>query len=260
MVRERLFADRTYYVRSGGNNNCNGLTDADGSSGECAFATIQKGLDVAYGTLDLGGFTVVIQARTATYTTPLVVNTPQVGAGLVSIRGDNATPSNVVISVTSAQAVTVTNGAKLDVRDLKVQTTTGGSGLYVERAGILLFRNIDFGTVANAHIHSTDGGNLIAEGNYAVTGNAGRHWLCGGPSTLRVAGRTITISNSPTFTNWAEALIVCSLVAAANTYTNGGTVTATRYSVTLNAVLFTNGASTGLPGTGGTTATGGQVN
>jgi hypothetical protein len=32
----------TYYVRTDGNNNCNGLYDAAGSSGNCAFATVTK--------------------------------------------------------------------------------------------------------------------------------------------------------------------------------------------------------------------------
>lgn len=31
-----------YYVRTGGNNNCDGLVNADGASGACAWATIQK--------------------------------------------------------------------------------------------------------------------------------------------------------------------------------------------------------------------------
>lgn len=36
-----------YYVRTDGNDNCNGSVDASGSSGNCAFRTVQKGIDVA---------------------------------------------------------------------------------------------------------------------------------------------------------------------------------------------------------------------
>ena len=37
----------TYYVRTDGNNSCNGTTDSSGSSGNCAFRTILKGLQTA---------------------------------------------------------------------------------------------------------------------------------------------------------------------------------------------------------------------
>lgn len=37
----------TYYVRTDGNNNCNGSADTAGSSGGCAFRTVQKGIDTA---------------------------------------------------------------------------------------------------------------------------------------------------------------------------------------------------------------------
>jgi len=37
----------TYYVRIDGNNNCNGMADIGGSSGSCAFRTVQKGVDTA---------------------------------------------------------------------------------------------------------------------------------------------------------------------------------------------------------------------
>lgn len=37
----------TYYVRTDGNNNCNGSTDVAGSVGNCAFRTVQKGIDTA---------------------------------------------------------------------------------------------------------------------------------------------------------------------------------------------------------------------
>ena len=37
----------TYYVRTDGNNNCGGLTDVGGTSGNCAFRTVLKGIQTA---------------------------------------------------------------------------------------------------------------------------------------------------------------------------------------------------------------------
>lgn len=49
----------TYYVRTDGNDNCNGTTDATGTSGTCAYKTIGKGSSSAQ-----TGDTVVIHAGT----------------------------------------------------------------------------------------------------------------------------------------------------------------------------------------------------
>jgi len=46
----------TYYVRTDGNDDCNGLTDIGGTTDNCAFRTIQKGIQTA-----LGGDNVIVR-------------------------------------------------------------------------------------------------------------------------------------------------------------------------------------------------------
>ncbi len=56
------FADAsTYYVRTDGNDNCNGTVDSSGSSGNCAFRTILKGLQTAQ-----AGDTVIVHSGSYT--------------------------------------------------------------------------------------------------------------------------------------------------------------------------------------------------
>jgi hypothetical protein len=104
-VRERLTANRTYYVRTDGSDSNNGLTDSAGG----AFLTIQKAIDTV-ASIDLGPFNVTIQVRAGTYTSGATVTGPWLGSGTVTLLGDTATPSNVVISVTNNYGVQVRGG------------------------------------------------------------------------------------------------------------------------------------------------------
>jgi len=96
-VRDKLTAARTYYVRTDGNNACNGLTNAAGSSGACAFLTIQKAIDTVAG-LDINIYNVLIQVADGTYATPAIVNGPWLGSGIVTLQGNTGTPANVLMN------------------------------------------------------------------------------------------------------------------------------------------------------------------
>ena len=69
-MRERLTANRTYYVRTDGSNSNTGLVNSAGG----AFLTLQKALSVAYYDIDTGNFIATIQVAAGTYTELVVLN------------------------------------------------------------------------------------------------------------------------------------------------------------------------------------------
>jgi len=92
-VRTKLTANRTYYVRTDGNDSNTGLTNTSGG----AFLTVQAAINTV-AALDLQIYNVTIQIADGTYAGAMVVNGPWLGTGDVTIQGNNATPSNVVLS------------------------------------------------------------------------------------------------------------------------------------------------------------------
>lgn len=104
--REILTANRTYYVRTDGDDANDGLTNNAGG----AFATIQKAVDVV-AAIDLSVYHVTIQVGAGSYTINDCVLPEVVGAATVdwgsdaatmrnrvNIFGDIATPSNVSLT------------------------------------------------------------------------------------------------------------------------------------------------------------------
>lgn len=257
-VREKLTAGRTYYVRADGSDSNTGLTDNAGG----AFLTIQKAVDVAYGTLDLSGFNVTLQVRTGTFTGAISITSEQVGAGSITILGDAGTPSNVVISTTSNDAIAASNGAKLFVSGVKLQTTTSGSCLHAtDDAQITVNGSIEFGASAAQHLFAERMGRITISANYTINGNAVTHIVAQDMGMVRTAGLTITLTGTPAFSSaFANVLRSGALITHANTYS--GSATGTRYSATsLGNIFVSGGGATYLPGNaGGSTGSGGQYN
>lgn len=83
--RETLTADRTYFVRSDGNDSNTGLANTAGG----AFLTVQKGIDVAK-TLDLGGFTCTITCIGDFGSQGTVNIFLPIGVGELILQGDTA--------------------------------------------------------------------------------------------------------------------------------------------------------------------------
>jgi len=254
-ARERLTAARTYYVRTDGSDSNTGLANTAGG----AFLTIQKAVDVVYGTLDLGGMAVTIQVAAGTYTAGGLQAFPQVGAGAITLLGDATTPANVVISTTSAHCIEVQSNAVLYVSGFKFQTTTSGNAVRAFRDGILfLSGKVDFGALAasGSHIFSASGGKVVVSADYNVTGAASVHLDAAEQGNIAVGGRTATFTGSIAFgTAFARASKLSYLAAQSMTF-SGGTITGTRYLVTENAVVRVDGGGANyFPGNAaGTTA------
>ncbi len=252
--REVLIANRTYYVRTDGSDSNNGLANTSGG----AFLTIQKAVDTA-ATLDVGGYTVTIQVGDGTYTG--VVSLKNVAgfsaAGTLIIQGNNSTPANVLIS-TSATAFTADAlNVIWDIKDLKI-TTSAADGIWAARGGKIRFGNLDFGAISGSGILASDGGTVVAVGNYSITGNATRHIQSTTLGIVRTQSITITLTGTPAF---SVATVTSSYGANATVQgaTYSGSATGVRYSATMNGTIFSNGGANHIPGdSAGTTATGGQ--
>lgn len=253
--REVLTANRTYYVRTDGNDLNNGLANTSGG----AFLTIQKAVDIVSG-LDIKGYSIVIQVADGTYTTP--VNLKNVTGfaipGNLIIKGNITTPTNVIISTTSNNCITANNlNVCWDIKDLKLQTTTSGDALFVDNGTILRFGNLVFHTTVGRHIYSSNNSFVQCIGNYAISGGALIHFKCN-TGIINIIAYTITITNTPNF-SYVYADIGFAGVVLCHACTFSGSATGKRYDISLNGVIYTGGASTYLPGNvAGTVVTGGQ--
>ena len=246
-ARERLTADRTYYVATTGSDGNNGLTVGT------PFLTIQKAADVIAATLDIGINSVTIQLADGTYTAGVVVN-PVLGTGQYIIKGNSATPANTLISLSSDACIKATNGAVVTVTDLKLASTSG-YGLQADKMAVLNYGNIEFGICA-IHLYANTTSQIWAISNYKISGSASSHFCADFGGVVLCYGKTITITGSPAFASgFAASSILGTIYAGGNTYV--GSATGKRYTASLNGVVVSGGV--GLPGSeSGTTATGGQ--
>lgn len=247
-IREKLTANRTYYVRADGSDANDGLTD----SAAGAFLTIQKAIDAVYA-LDTSIYNVTIQLRTGTYVGVTLV-APFVGKGDITIQGDAITPANTVVGTTG---FTLSGGARLIVKDLKMNTP-GESCFYVNAGGVLLWSNIHFGS-AHVQVWATNGGYASCLGNYTILADgAGWHIFTDNGGRVECTFKTVTIVGTPNFTgNFVSVGLTATLLFNNNTFSGGAT--GVRFAVANNGVIYTNGAgATYIPGSvAGVTLSGG---
>lgn len=248
-MRERITANRTYYVRTDGNDSNTGL--ANTSVG--AFLTIQKAVDVIRSTLDIGsGVTVTIQIADGTYADGAVVQNIT-GSGSVVIQGNATTPSNVVINATGTCFTFSGAGSYVyTLKDMKLMSSAGYGIICGEWSAILL-GVLDFGACTYGHLAAVTYSVVQFNANYTVSGSAGNHLFLISGARVISQGKVVTITGSPTITTW---LSMSSLTTAYLSSTYSGAVTAgTKYNVSQNSVC--EGGST-LPGaTGGSVSSGG---
>ena len=251
--RTLLTSSRNYYVRTDGSDSNTGLANTAGA----AFLTIQKGIDTAV-QLDGSTYDVTINVAAGTYTTPVVLKN-FLGSGTWKILGDATTPANVIISTTSADAISSTSilGTWV-VNGFKLQTTT--SGYCVSATGptsYIALHNITFGACGSSHVASFNGAYLQILTNYTVSGNTVDHWLTANTGTINAFSITITISGAPTITYWARAIRGGGCNVFSNTYSGAPAAGTQKYSASMNGWIESGGGT--LPGTvAGATATGGQ--
>lgn len=246
-MRAALASNLTLYVDGASGNDAN-----DGlSPGAGAFATIQKAVDAA-ASLDLGIYAVTIDVAAGTYTAPVVLKS-LAGAGHVAIVGDESTPSNVVVSTTSADCFG--NGAfvgEYRIRGFRLSTTTGGNCINAQGSGARIqWRNVEFSACAASHIQATAQAWAAAEGNYSIIGNAARHLVVNGQSFISLSATTITLAGTPAFSAQfvlAATMGIANIPSGNVTFTGGAT--GARYSaISAGGIVVNTGAPNSfLPG------------
>ncbi|MGN6769290.1 MAG: hypothetical protein ACTHJQ_05495 [Rhizobiaceae bacterium] len=235
LARERLTANRTYYVATTGSDSNNGLTSG------AAFLTIQKALNVIIGTLDLGGFNVTIQVAAGTYTGAISFASPQVGAGNITLAEDTTTPANCFINTTGVGTCIIVDGAgsRLFVQGFKFSGQP--SALLAQNDGYIKTTLLnEFSTCTGHVIQATKGGIIEAVAPEIVSGSAsGGHYMATMGGVIYCQTATWTISSGASRGAFAWAAVLGTIYAFANTFT--GSLTGGRYSSSLNAVINTNG-------------------
>lgn len=261
--RKRLAAATTFYVATTGSNSANCLT----VSTPCE--TMQYVWDMVADGYDANGQLITIQLADGTYTAGLLTQkgiVGQDGPNNVVIRGNTTTPANVVISTTNASAFEFGAGTggstQVRIRGMKLQTTTSGHGIIAFGGNsVITFSEIDFGTTANFHIDVGHSAFVMAVGNYAVSGSAVAHVVAASNGVYASHGLTVTYSNAPAFSLANYYMEGGRAYLAGMTFTNGATVTGSRYYLVGEGHLSTGTCDrTYLPGNVAGTETAGVYN
>jgi hypothetical protein len=201
--RTSLTADRTYYVRTDGNDACDGLTNTGGSSGACAFLTVQKAIDTYYNTIDGAGYACNIQVGNGTYSSFSVTRFGNPVGCIPELIGDTTTPSNVILTVTSPSVALfdLRRGAQLYVKGFKVQSLTSGLCFHVSGALLVITGNMDFGTCVDGQLAAEHGGLIsITAASYTVSGGGAFHWRAIASAHIATGSSAVTLSGAPNFT------------------------------------------------------------
>lgn len=245
--REKLTADRTYYVRADGSDANTGL--ANTAAG--AFLTLQGAYNYIAAAIDFGGKTVTIQLADGTYAA-LTINTAWVGGGNLTIQGNPVTRANVVIAGGALSAIrwNVPLPGKLTVKDFKpTGSQPTAASLHGFAAGSCEFTNLDFGTGGAAHILAqAPAASIIATGDYGISGSASAHMYSVRFSQIDTSRRVITITGTPAFPDsYARSEAGGLLVAFGQTFS--GAATGPRYFVDgTSAIITAGGGPNALPG------------
>lgn len=207
--REILTADRTYYVRSDGNDANTGLSDTAGG----AWLTLQHAGDWIAGNVDLGDYDITVQVRNGTYA-GLQMLRPFVGNGWVTFVGDPTTPTNVVIQAGAVPAgFNATFDAAYKISGFEVNDTSTTYALYASAHGkIRVVGNCKLGPIATSGgvIRTNVSGQIILESNWSSTGNTQcLFWNEFGGTTENSGSHTVTLTGTPAY-------------SAATSYADGG--------------------------------------
>ncbi|MBR0871210.1 hypothetical protein JQ633_12635 [Bradyrhizobium tropiciagri] len=265
-IKPAIAANQTYYVNAATGSD----TANDGRTVGTPFASIQKALDVM-STFDNNGFSVTIIVANGTYS-PVIL--PRItGSGICTIIGNILNSALCVVSGAGTSFAGNAGIGTYRIQGFKC-VSSGGDGVFADGAGCNLFLSyMEYGACAGpAHIVSQRGGQIVIEGPgqgmagayTKISGSCPAHMIAIN-GTIDVRSQALTITTPVTFSSvFANSnrlgLIFSGEGVIYSSVTNPGNVTGMRYSVSVNAVIDTNGGGVNyFPGTiAGIFATGGE--
>lgn len=261
-TREKLTADRTYYVRTDGSDSNTGLANTSGG----AFLTGQKAWDVV-AALDLSIYSVTIKYASGTYTGGISMTAMPLGGSGIVIEGDTSTPANVHINRTSTCfSVTAPIPCAMQIKGFKC--TFAGSdarAVYLASPGAVTISAMELAGgssgYAGAYTASCGGAQLFISTGQTITGGMSCFLQTNYGGLILVYGITVTLTGTPAF-SWVTVSSNTFGFIDVGSVTFSGSATGTRYSATYNGGINTNGGGASfIPGnSAGSTATNGWYN
>lgn len=254
-IRRQLTASGVYYVRTDGNDSNTCLVNS--AAGACL--TIQGAVN-KWQALDTAGYDTTIYVGSGTYT-GVVSLTSHTGKGNLTIYGDPSTPSNVYLN-TSGTTLSLSGlglGNIVYLEGVKI-AASAGNGISVSSSK-LYFQNVEFGSSSGHQMTVSDGGWIVATGNYTISAGAYTHMFAQrGGSFLPGGTIGVTISGTPAFSGAFAYSYRIGVIVYNSNYTWTGSATGTRYVASSNGIIDAAGlGTTWLPGNGaGSTSYGGQ--
>ncbi|MGV3651613.1 MAG: DUF2793 domain-containing protein [Devosia sp.] len=253
-IRERLTANRSYYVRADGSNANDGLANtADG-----AFATLQKAMDVIAG-LDCDIHNVTVTVGAGTYGAGLVLKS-YLGSGTVSFVGDETAPGNVVIETAGLAISTTAVGGSFSIAGFRLRSTGSQDVRCLTRTSLTL-RNNHYAGTSNYRVFCGQFGRVSFGGaNNIISSLAAGFLLIQAYGYVEMFSTSFTITANLAMTGAFAFCQAGFLQVALNTFTLGGfTVTGNRATVSQNGVISGTGGTSYFPGSVVASAlTGGQ--
>ncbi len=267
-AREVLTADRTYYVRTDGNDSNTGLTNTSGG----AFLTLQKAINTV-AALDISIYNVTIQVADGTYTvTSGIFLRSLIGGGLVTIQGNAS--NNSLVLFQGASGVNIINMYNIYgnwlFKDFKVASSGGtATCLFFIDNSNFVFNNLNFGSSGTAsnnqyQIFLTNGSLCRCEGTTYTISGGGFYCHVGVRegsvyNPFGTATGVVTLTGTPSYTTFMYADVGGIYSKFFGDITWSGSATGKRYEANNLALIRTaGGGANHFPGNAaGTIANGG---
>lgn len=264
--REKLTANRTYYVRTDGNNANSGLANTTGG----AWATLQHAYTMVAGAIDFGGYTVTIKVADGTYTAGMTLVGPWTGGGSLVIEGNTTTKANCFIDLSTNASpfyVQATLPGPLSIRGFRMRNAgaTAGSHIRHEGRGTITISALEFAGQTEASFTGMirageAGARIIVAGDIGITGGGSCFVQSVSGGRVQFYGQTIPLVGTLNF-SWVFVIAsgISEISAGGITWdVSAATVTGKRYdSASLSLITTGGGGATYFPGSSaGSTSSG----
>jgi hypothetical protein len=186
-LRSPLNSDRTYYVRTDGNDSNSGLSDTAGG----AFLTVARAMNIA-ATIDTSIYQLTIQIDAGTWAVPITL--PRTLGTLSPIL--TGVGSTTIIN-TAGNCITCQG--RWSVQNMKLLSSVG-TGFVAVAGGALTFSGVEFGAcVYGCVIFPLSV--MVPNGNYTISGGGAYHIYNSGGGFFPNGGVAATLTGTPNFSS-----------------------------------------------------------